>query len=302
MKLRMLLLAVLFSQSTLVFAAVEYRRAVLDDADNITALIADFSEDDERKIAVPPYLGLDLWIQNEINSNHFFVACDSDEDNPIIGFCKIYILPAEELVHVIGDELGAVEPNNFEFNMEKPDCNLLYKITREQANNFGHSFVPTKTKNPTPQLSIQDTYIYLGTNYTKPSRRGEYVNTELEAFAFREIREAVRTRIAAGGSLYYTFGVVEENWNTRLHVRAFTKFCQSFMPQARKSTHCYITFTAFASVKPTYVIAGDTDDENGNAEILMSPRLPQPQPNAIRGFGCFIGFKIPDRYRHQLGT
>lgn len=297
MKKCLLSFALLFSQSTFMFGALEFRQAVQTDLDNMLALIEAFDDDDIRKLAIPPYIGQELWLTQEINLNHFFVASDSEEENPIVGFCKIYIVEGQDVLGIIGNELGAIKPNNFQFEMEDPYCNLLYKITPEQAHNFGYSFIPEKSKQPLCRLELTDTYIYLGTNYTKTSRRGEGINTQLEAAAFRIIRDDVIAELAAGGAIYYIFGVVEENWNPKTHLRSFAKFCQSFMPKARKSTPCYVTFTAFRTIKPNLVVAEDSDDEDGSPHILMSPRTPQAAVDGIPGFGCFIGFRIPARYQ-----
>lgn len=308
----LLVLALFFSNTLQIFIAkthaaapaIEYRRATEDDVDHMFTLIEQFDDDDDRQLAIPPTIGREAWLLDEIRKNHFFVACDpTEEENPIVGFCKIFIVEPNDILGIIGEELGAIKPHHFNLTMKIPHCNYLYKITEYQADDFKTRIKPIRSAPPC-QLDLNDVYIYLGTNYTKSSHRGQGINTALEQVAFDLIRAEVIAELTPTSSIYYIFGVVEENWGKQTRLRSFTKFARSLLPRIRATVPVFISFTAFSTVKPILMVVDDDDDLHNSAsspKVVRTPQIPNSPTVGVPGFGCFLKFEIPSRYHADLG-
>lgn len=299
------------------FAASTYnfRRASGADLVHILRLIEAFDTDDCRRLLVPPARDRAALLAAEIDLGRMFVVADSaEESNPIIGFCKMYVVPLEELIEIVRSELCALpEAEIFDFSITNDPVQALeFHLSREAVDSFAAPLVAAQGATAYTFRPTEDIYIYLGTNYIKPSHRGRYLDTVLERTALGILYEKTLSPVLRGeGSLYYIYGVVEENARSQGRLRSFADLALRIGGDAAASAGVKISFHAFRAFKPEIALSRGLASPGSPVAAPTSPRklVRKPTPELLRvasgerlaeapseglipGLGCFIGFSL----------
>lgn len=298
-------------------AAYEIRKASGADLIHILQLIDRFDAADCRRLLVPPQRDRAALLAAEIDLGRMFVVADpAEESNPIIGFCKMYVVPVDELVEIVRNELCAlVEAEAFDFSLTNVPVHALeFDLSREAIDAFATPLTPSREAARYTFRPVEDIYIYLGTNYIKPSHRGRYLDTALERIALNIIYEKTLKPVLSGDcALYYIYGVVEENARSQGRLRSFADLALKIKGAEAASPGVMLSFHAFRAFKPEIVLSKAAA---GSASPVGSPASPRklvrkPTPEILRvasaervaetsealipGLGCFISFSLAGR-------
>ncbi|MBM3886735.1 hypothetical protein FJ364_02285 [Candidatus Dependentiae bacterium] len=257
---------------------VVYRRAVVQDLDNVLALYKDFNEDDRQKLVVYPSKNRcrEMAITNAIRQQKIFVAIDPSKPgrNKIVSFCKLYKASDDEVLDLVTKELnaGCVQEKvvassdevDFEFEQNLIAFGGNYALTARAIKDFsikiaspgvlaipsGAHFFEKPVVNP-----FEDIFLYFGSAYTYQPYRGRGIGTTLEAHALSCVYDAIKDELVRGRRLVFMCGLVRENQKIiTTHLRAFANFVCDHMEKIEQDDTTQLAFTVamFDAKKPEY--------------------------------------------------
>lgn len=275
-------------------------RATAVDIPQLMALYDNFDDEDRRKLVVFPIELREQVLRSSIEKGRVFVT--KSDHGEILSFCKAFIIDnGKDFNDII---IGELRTNTASMNSsvfrDNGTLSAVFKYSADVA-------VPEPTLLPHASQLIfapNDMCVYFGGAFTMKEYRGAGVNTDLERYALKKIKEQIVNNVVEDGNrirvVHYLYGVVEDNYHDRetrhMHFARFRTFTEltrnlsialdcSAAPQDGRDGLAMLNyeFHAFRAYKPSFYM-------NGTSLCVLPDEHPATQAGA--GYGCVISWRL----------
>ena len=252
-------------------ATPTFKKATLEDADELLNMVNRISNDDHKKIVILPELFRQQAFESNIQDRKLFVAREQDK---LIAYKKLYLMSKDEAQKVCTDEIRCMGDKS------QPTHVGIFKA---DGNYFKFSIKEI------PNHSLQDAFIYNGGDYTDPDYRRRGINKRLTDFALDSIKDEIPLDIV---QLNMVYGLVNENAGreTGADGDRTNSILKSFLPFAKSRTKIvyhyndYIPNDDFVSSYRYRAFMPTFDPNSPTCE-------PLPDEKAVEGYGCILTYK-----------
>lgn len=223
------------------------------------------AEADKNKIVILPRPFRQGSLLNAIRQNRLFIA---EKDGHIIGYKKLFtVTDAQEKKEILSEELRTEKEPSSSYYIDKSGI-------------FSHTV-------PIMLPAIYDLCIYNGADFTDPEYRGQRINSELTASAFKEIKPDIESYIKKYNPRFISmiYGITCDNAGkapgqsgdrTVGIVQLFREFAES-LPHTKPGESIF--HMRFPASKPSF-------------HLEATELRPLPDDQAVPGFGCVLAYPL----------
>ncbi len=299
---------------------LSYGRAVEDDLAGILGCYSNLTEADKHHLLVLPVEQRGPFFLDEIALGRMFVARLNGE---IIGFCRMHIVvpSCREGLDIFVKELGVLQESVDAFSV--PVEAKKFNVTSDQVKDYSRPLVADSINRFFRCNFANDVFIYFGTFYIKEPYRKACIGSSLELAALNSIKMQVLEllHIKLNPTLYYIYGVVDENAGSQGRLRSYTRWVFDTFLSGLSDCWLAVTLHTFQAFKPDLdfrrtqdspmkpllrrvssrrdMAAGSQEFGGRQSSTLLgededSGELLQAEERGISGKGCVIGCRLAE--------